>query len=68
MDEQEAAAEIRAEAMMDWVMSGGDPADAALYAFQVEHGPPPSPMTGETCPHGLDAGLCAGPGHYPMEM
>lgn len=61
-------AEIRAEHMMDWVMSGHDPADAALYARYEMDGWPESPMTGELCEHGLDAGLCAGPGHYPAEM
>ena len=68
LSEAEQAAEIRAERMMDWVMSGGDPADASTFAFYEEHGWPESPATGETCEHGLDAGLCAGPGHYPMDM
>lgn len=26
---------------------------------------PDDPRTGEECPHGLDAGLCMGPSHYP---
>ena len=59
---------IRAEHMMGWITFGGDPADASAYAFQEMHGGPANPMTGELCEHGLDAGLCAGPGHYPMDM
>ena len=60
--------EMRAEYMNDWIMSGGDPMDASLYARYQMHGWPESPMTGELCEHGLDAGLCAGPNHYPMDM
>lgn len=26
---------------------------------------PADPRTGEECEHGLDAGLCMGPSHYP---
>ena len=26
---------------------------------------PEDPRTGEECEHGLDAGLCMGPSHYP---
>ena len=60
--------EIRAELMNDWIISGGDRDDASAYAFQEMNGGPADPRTGETCEHGLDAGLCAGPGHYPMDM
>lgn len=67
-DEQQALAEIRAEHMMSWITSGGHPEDASAYAFQEMNGGPANPMTGERCEHGLDAGLCAGPSHYPMDM
>ena len=26
------------------------------------------PEWGQDCPHGMSAALCAGPGHYPMDM
>lgn len=67
-DHQQYLAEIRAEHMNSWITSGGNPEDASAYAFQEMHGGPANPMTGELCEHGLDAGLCAGPGHYPMDM
>lgn len=60
--------EIRAEHIASWVTSGGNPEDANAYAFQEMNGGPADPRTGETCEHGLDQGLCAGPGHYPMDM
>jgi len=71
----EQAGEIYAEAVMSWVAGGGSPADAPRYAAVVARGGTwdggigdESPMTGETCEHGLDAGLCEGPQHYPMDM
>lgn len=60
--------EIRAERMMDWVMSGGDPADASTYAFYEEHGWPTYEDDGALCEHGMSASLCAGPSHYPLDM
>ena len=65
----EVEGEMRAERMAEWIMSGGDPADASTYAFYEEHGWPVliDPEDG-LCEHGLSASLCAGPGHYPMDM
>lgn len=66
--------EIYAEAVMSWVCGGGNPEDASRYAFVIASGEVwdggigPSPMTGELCDHGLDAGLCCGPQHYPPDM
>ena len=62
--------EMRAERMADWVMGGGDPADASLYAHYEEHGYPQLIVEDEgMCPHGLSASLCADPvSHYPRNM
>lgn len=66
-------AECYAEAVASWVTTGGSPADASRYASVIasggvwDGGIGDSPMTGETCVHGLDAGLCEGPQHYPMD-
>jgi hypothetical protein len=68
------ASEIYAEAVMSWVAGGGSPDDAGRYAHVVasggvwDGGIGASPMTGEACEHGLDAGLCEGPQHYPMDV
>lgn len=64
-----AEGEMRAERMADWVMGGGDPADASTYAYYEEHGYPTliDPDEGK-CEHGLSASLCAGPSHYPLDM
>ena len=70
----ESAAECYAEGVMSWVAGGGSPQDAHRYASVVASGGTwdggigDSPMTGERCAHGLDAGLCVGPSHYPMDM
>ena len=71
----EQAAEVYAEAGMSWVAGGGSPADAHRYASVIaaggtwDGGTGESPMTGELCDHGLDAGLCADPvSHYPPDM
>jgi hypothetical protein len=71
----EQRAELYAEAGMSWIAGGGNPADASRYASAIARGEVwdgglgDSPMTGETCPHGLDAGLCADPvNHYPPDM
>ena len=59
---------------MSWVAGGGSPADASRYAAVIaaggtwDGGIGDSPMTGKTCDHGLDAGLCADPvNHYPPD-
>jgi hypothetical protein len=71
----EQRAEMYAEAGMSWVAGGGSPEDAMIYASVIASGRTweeylagISPMTGEVCEHGLDAGLCAGPEHYPADM
>jgi hypothetical protein len=70
----EIEAELYAEAVMSWVAGGGAPGDAGRYAAVVaaggtwDGGLGDDPRTGELCPHGLDAGLCEGPQHYPMDM
>jgi hypothetical protein len=63
------AAEIRAERMNDWIMGGGDPADAGRFAMYEEHGWPKliDPEDG-VCEHGMSASLCVGPSHYPLDM
>lgn len=65
----EVEAEIEAERMAEWVMGGGDPADARTYAFYEKNGWPNliDPEDG-LCEHGLSASLCAGPSHYPLDM
>ena len=62
-------AEIRAERMNDWIMGGGDPADAGRFAMYEEHGWPDliDPDDG-VCEHGLSASLWVGPSHYPLDM
>jgi len=72
MDEwmaEQQAAEIRAERMNDWIMGGGDPADAGRFAMYEEHGWPEliDPEDG-VCEHGMSASLCVGPSHYPLDM
>ena len=37
---EEVEGEMRAEYMADWIMSGGDPADASLYAHYEMNGWP----------------------------
>jgi hypothetical protein len=69
--------EIYAEAVMSWVMGGGNPEDASLYAGVIARGgvwnggiAPPGDDDGddELCEHGLSARLCVGPSHYPLDM
>jgi hypothetical protein len=75
----QAEAEVYGEAVMSWVMGGGDPADAQVYAKVVAAGGdwgeylagvtgPPEGDDGELCEHGLAKWLCEGPQHYPMDM
>ena len=77
----ETEAEVFAEAVMSWVAGGGSPADAQVYARVVASGRSWDEYLAELdeemgremeaageCEHGLSAALCAGPGHYPMDM
>jgi hypothetical protein len=68
--------EIYAEAVMSWVMGGGAPEDASVYANVIASGrvwnggiPTDGDDEGdhEQCEHGLSARLCVGPSHYPLD-
>lgn len=70
----EQAAEIQAEAMMSWVMGGGDQAGAYRYAHAMattgtwDGGISHEEFSGKTCDHGLALELCADPiNHYPPD-
>lgn len=70
----EQRAEIHAEAMMSWVMGGGDQAGAYRYAHAMaatgtwDGGISREEFSGKTCDHGLALELCADPiNHYPPD-
>lgn len=67
-------AEVHAEAMMSWVMGGGDQAGAYRYAHAMattgtwDGGISHEEFSGESCVHGLALELCADPvNHYPPD-